>query len=145
MLAHELTTILTDHTLDCSKYPIIARADYAPRMAWLHNHRSSLLSILRNNYWDYIQELVAKLPIKHTPLKFLTSACKNIQKSADTRAATMVYHYLSELSAVIKHIMITENNADTTINYSYSEFDSVVVPLDEEPDLRAINAFVAIL
>ncbi len=146
LTTNDLIHVLTDRTLDCSKYPVVARSDYEVRIAQLHAHKNNLLLILRSNYWDYVSELVSKLPRVYTLQRFLIIACKNIAKSPDVRAATMVYHYLSELAAVITHTIITENNVDNTIGYICTDYDMPAAKTaPTASDTRAIDLFMATL
>lgn len=143
-----LISALTDYTLDCSNHPILDKTVYTARMAVLVNRKRAIISTLRSSCWDYVSKLISELPINHTPLKLLTKAYKRIyqydnrksdsetERNADRKEralynirhvekALMVYQYMVELSVILTHIIIIENNADNTIDYNYSDFNAV--------------------
>lgn len=148
MNVSDLLSAITDRTIDCSAYPIIPREEYEFRMKLLRNRQQHLISVLHNNYWEYVSSLFYKLPMKYDHNKLLVLACKNINKHPDPSEAIMVFHYLAELKVILTHIMIAENNADYTIDYNYTEISNCqcsTPPREMRAELNVIEAFIAAL
>lgn len=123
MNVSELIAALTDQSIDCSARAIMPRDEYVNYIQWLNTRKNNIITDLRY-HWDYVTELVCKLPIDHTPTKLLLIAYKSIP-AAHAQKHIDVYHRLIELNVVLSSIIIADNNADNTILYNIQQYDDI--------------------